>query len=100
MTKIKIDTQKVSNLLLPAAANEKQKIESAKNLASRVSMPGGENYWGDVISKLSDCDEKISKYINWLNDLNSEILNDISNNVESINSVKIEKVNVSNIFVK
>ena len=48
MTKVSIDTDKISNSLLPIAQNEKNKLSSAKKCASKVSMPNGENYWRNV----------------------------------------------------
>ncbi len=100
MTKVSINTDKISNSLLPTAQNEKNKISSTKRCASRVSMPNGENYWGNVTSQLSDCEDKINKYINWINDLKNKVSSGMNNGVDNINKLVVDKVNTSDITVK
>ena len=63
-------------------------------------MPNGENYWRSVTSQLSDCEDKIKKYINWINDLKNKVSSGMNNGVDNINKLVVEKVNTSDITVK
>lgn len=100
MTKVSINTDKISNSLLPTAQNEKNKIISAKSCANGVLMPNGETYLKDITSQLSDCEDKMNKYINWITDLKNKASISMNNGVNNINKITVEKVNTSDIAVK
>ena len=92
MSKVDIDTDKISNELIPLAREQYGKILSARGSASKVSIPNDAYNWSDVYGKIDDCVTKSDKYAKWLESINTSYVNDITNKVDEFNTIEVEKI--------
>lgn len=92
MSKVDIDTDKISNDLIPLAREQYGKIVSARGNASKVSIPNDAYDWGSVYSKIDDCVSQSDKYLKWIESINTSYVNDITNKVDDINNIQIENI--------
>lgn len=100
MSKVKIDTDSISNTLLPLASNEINKLNSVISMANSFSFPSGEYNWSSIINELEDCKEQANKYSNWISNINDRFINNISDRVEDINITAITEIKKRNTVVK
>ena len=92
MSKIKIDTDKINNTLLPVAKNSYNQAVSARNFASKVSFPYGEYNWNSVYNQIDDCVDEINDYIKWINSINKGIITAIGSNLEDITTIEVQTI--------
>ncbi len=92
MAKVKINTDIVSNTLLPLAKNETNKISNVISMANSVSFPNGEYNWSSIINELDDCREMSVKYCNWLSSINERFINNTNSCIDEINSTTITEI--------
>lgn len=92
MPKINIDTDVISNSLLPLARSEIDKISSAVSSANRVHFPNGEYDWSEIMGELNDCREESNKYIRWIADINDKYVNHLVNRIDDINSISVSEL--------
>lgn len=92
MSKVKIDTEKISGSLIPLAKNHHSQISGANSYASRVNYPHDDYNWGNVKSKIQDCVERAAKYSNWINAQNSKLNSAINSLGEEITDVTVDAV--------
>lgn len=92
MSKVTVDTDVISNSILPLATSEVNKISSAISSANRVHFPNGEYDWSGIVGELSDCSEEAKKYARWVADINDKYVNHMVNRVDDINSISVEEL--------
>lgn len=92
MTKINVDTDIISNNLLPLAKSEMDKISNAVYYANRVHFPNGEYDWPKIVGELNDCREESNKYIRWIADINEKYVNHLVDRIDDINSISIDEL--------
>lgn len=101
MANIMIDTDKISNSLIPSVEGAKSKISNAKEKAQKVHLPHSCPYsWSSIISDIGDCSEKLGNYLSWIREINRRINVTNTNSKEDISKIKIEEVKRQNIIVK
>ena len=92
MSKVTVDTDVISNSLLPLATREVDKISNAISSANRVHFPNGEYDWSGIVGELSDCSEEAKTYARWVADINDKYVNHMVNRVDDINSISVEEL--------
>ena len=100
MPKVKIDTDKISKDLLPAAKTSYSEINTTKSYANNVYIPYGEYNWSNVSGQIRDCADRVSKYYDWVNSLNKRFVTNINRNLEEIQMIQVEAIQKSDIIVK
>lgn len=100
MAKMSIDTDAISNTLLPLTKNEISKLGSVISIANSVSFPNGEYNWSAIVGELEDCKEQANKYYHWLENIKDKFVNNMSDRVEEINSVQITEIKKRSAGVK
>ncbi len=100
MSKVMIDTDKISNNLMPMVSNARSSISTARSCASRAYFPREDYGWNRVCSNLSDCVERVGKYYNWANGLNQKFVRCLQQNLENISSIQVEAIKKSSLSVK
>ena len=100
MSKVKIDTDKIDNTLLPIAKNDHSQIASARSFASKVSFPYGEFEWKNIYNQIDACVEKTNKYINWMDSVSKSAVSSITSSLEDITAIKVDPIVTNNITVK
>lgn len=89
MAKVNVDTDVISNNLLPLAKSEVDKISNAISSANRVHFPNGEYDWSGIVGELYDCREESNKYARWVADIKDKYVNHMVTRVDEINSISI-----------
>lgn len=92
MAKMSIDTDVISNTLLPLTKNEISKLNSVISIANSVSFPNGEYNWSAIVGELEDCREQASKYYNWLENIKDKFVNNMNDRVEEINNTMVTEI--------
>lgn len=100
MAKVKIDTDVVSNTLLPLAKNEINKLSNVISVASTVSYPNGEYNWSSIVNELEDCREQANKYYNWIANVNNKFINMTTDCVDDISSTAVTEIKRRTTIVK
>lgn len=91
MSKVSIDTDVISNILLPLSRSEVDRILNAISSANQVHFPNGEYNWSGIVGDLNDCKEEGNKYVGWISDMNDKYVNHMVNRVDDINSIAIDE---------
>lgn len=100
MSKVKIDTDMVSNTLLPLANNEINKLNGVISIANTVSFPNGEYNWSAIVGEIEDCREQANKYYNWISNVNEKFVNSATDCVDEINNTSITEIKRRTTVVK
>ena len=100
MSKVVIDTDKITNELLPMASNAQEEVVDAKSCARRAYFPYNDFGWGGVCGSLDECIENTRKYYNWANGLSQRFSTCLKQGLEDINSIHVESIKKSDLSVK
>ncbi len=92
MSKMSIDTDAISNTLLPLTKNEISKLNSVISIANSVSFPNGEYNWSGIVNELDDCKNQARKYYSWLENIRDKFVNNMNDRVDEINSVTVTEI--------
>ncbi len=92
MAKMSIDTDAISNTLLPLAKNEISRIDNAISIANSVSFPNGEYNWSAIVNELGDCKAQANKYYRWLENIKDKFVNNMSDRVDEISAVTVTEI--------
>ena len=100
MTKIMVNTDLIDKNLITQAKTAKNYISKTKSSAQRVGFPNDEYSWSNITSQIADCENALSKYINWINEVNNDYKKSINNFSERLDKIKIEKLDFNSLDVK
>lgn len=92
MSKMCIDTNVISNTLLPLSKNEISKLGSVISMANSVSFPNGEFNWSSIIGELEDCKNQATKYYNWMENIKEKFVNNMNDRIEEINTTTVTEI--------
>lgn len=92
MSKMSIDTDAISNTLLPLSKNEISKLDNVISMANSVSFPNGEFNWSNVIGELEDCRDQAKKYYSWIGNIKDKFVNNMNDRVDEINATMVVEI--------
>lgn len=100
MTKIMVDTEKIGKDLINDVKKTKSYITYAKQTAQKVNFPNDEYDWSNITSHISDCEDELNKYINWMNELNKNYKSNINEFIDKLDKIQVDKLEFNNLNVK
>lgn len=92
MSKMSIDTDAISNTLIPLSKNEISKLNSVISMANSVSFPNGEFNWSNIVGELEDCRDQAKKYYGWIENIKDKFVNNMNDRVDEINATMVVEI--------
>lgn len=90
--KIFLDTEKISNNIIPLAKKETESLKDAISMASSTSVPNGDTSWSAVISELRENSQQATNYYNRIVEMNTGLINVLTNMPEEIGNMSIIEI--------
>ena len=99
MSKVKIDTDKVSKNITPEINNNLRIIGNCLTYAGWVDSSVVDG-WSNVRGQISDCVNKTKKYNTWIHELSNKIVTGMNESLEEISSLQVEDIKRNDVVVK
>ncbi len=101
MAIVMINTDKISNNLIPDIGKLKSSVFSALEKAGGVNLPYNCPYsWSDIVNNISDCSDKLDNYLIWIKEIKRLTEAATKNTSDDLSKLVIEEIKMQNIIVK
>lgn len=101
MGRVRIDTDKMSNDLLPCVKSACDIGGAVRDCAGRIYFPYDDyGWWNDVYNNVCECLDSVQRYHNWVVDMSNRFSTQIQQSVDEFNGISVEKIQKPTISVK
>lgn len=101
MAIVMINTDKISNNLVPDIGKLKSSVFSVLEKAGGVNLPYNCPYsWSDIVNNISDCSDKLDNYLIWIKEISRLTDSAINNARDDLNKLVVEEIKIQKVVVK